>query len=126
MTGPADGRGHADTALVHGDERLVQHPERAVHQHQSRQGRTAALALRASGGSVLTSALILSLAGYAEGLMSKIDAISTIGMLLGRGAALSGILVLTLLPVLLTVFDPVIMSTTLGTKLIRHKEKRSA
>ncbi|HBS92486.1 MAG TPA: RND transporter, partial [Firmicutes bacterium] len=93
-------------------------------QHLPREA--AALALRASGGSVLTSALILSLAGYAEGLMSKIDAISTIGMLLGRGAALSGILVLTLLPVLLTVFDPVIMSTTLGTKLIRHKEKRSA
>ncbi|HBI56567.1 MAG TPA: RND transporter, partial [Firmicutes bacterium] len=93
-------------------------------QHLPREA--AALALRASGGSVLTSALILSLAGYAEGLMSKIDAISTIGMLLGRGAALSGILVLTLLPVLLTVFDPVIISTTLGTKLIRHKEKRSA
>ncbi len=93
-------------------------------QHLPREA--AALALRASGGSVLTSALILSLAGYAEGLMSKIDAISTIGMLLGRGAALSGILVLTLLPVLLTVFDPIIMSTTLGTKLIRHKEKRSA
>jgi hypothetical protein len=93
-------------------------------QHLPREA--AALALRASGGSVLTSALILSLAGYAEGLMSKIDAISTIGMLLGRGAALSGILVLTLLPVLLMVFDPVIMSTTLGTKLIRHKEKRSA
>lgn len=83
----------------------------------------AALALRAAGGSVLTSAMILSLAGYAEGLMSKIDAISTIGMLLGRGAALSGILVLTLLPVLLTVLDPVIMATTMGTKTIRHKKK---
>lgn len=85
-----------------------------------------ALALQASAGSVLTSALILSLAGYAEGLLSTIEAISTIGMLLGRGAALSGILVLTLLPVLLTILDPIIMATTLGTKTIRQQRKRSA
>lgn len=93
-------------------------------QHEPKEA--AELALRAAGGSVLTSAIILSLAGYAEGIMSKIDAISTIGMLLGRGAALSGILVLTLLPVLLTVFDKVIMVTTLGTRPIRYKDKRSA
>ena len=78
-------------------------------------------ALKAAGGSVITSALILSLAGYAEGMMSQIDVVSTIGMLLGRGAALSGLLVLVLLPVLLVIFDRAIMVTTLGTKTIRNK-----
>lgn len=87
---------------------------------------SAVLALRAAGGSVITSALILSLAGYAEGLLSQIDVISTIGMLLGRGAALSGLLVLTLLPVLLITFDKVIMATTLGTKDIRKRIKEES
>ncbi len=84
----------------------------------------AVLALRAAGGSVLTSALILSLAGYAEGMISEIETVSTIGMLLGRGAALSGLLVLVLLPVLLLIFDRVIMVTTLGTKTIRQQRKK--
>lgn len=83
----------------------------------------AALALQTAGGSVLTSASILSLAGFTVGLISQIDAVSTIGMLLGRGAALSGILVLSLLPVLLIVFDKLIMVTTLGTKNIRKQKE---
>jgi len=93
--------------------------------HSNSPREAAVLALRASGGSVLTSALILSLAGYAEGLLSSIEAISTIGLLLGRGAALSGILVLTLLPVLLTILDPIIMATTIR-KAFREERERSA
>lgn len=83
-------------------------------------------ALKAAGGSVFTSALILSLAGFAEGFMSSIEYVSTIGLLLGRGAALSGLLVLTLLPILLMFFDKFIMVTTLGTKSIRLGKERSA
>jgi hypothetical protein len=86
--------------------------------------REAALsALSSSGSSVLVSALILTVAGLAEGLLSRIDAISEIGILLGRGAALSGILVLTLLPILLIIFDGLIMRTTLGTKAILENQK---
>lgn len=80
-------------------------------------------ALSAAGGSVLVSALILSVAGYAEGILSGVEAISAIGILLGRGAALSGLMVLTLLPVLLVVFDKVVMTTTLGTSAIQKIQK---
>lgn len=73
-------------------------------------------AIKTAGPSVVISALILATAGFSYGLLSQIGSISEIGTLLGRGAALSGVLVLTLLPVLLTLLDPVIRVTTLGTK----------
>ena len=73
-------------------------------------------AIKTAGPSVVISVLILATAGFSYGLLSQIGSISEIGTLLGRGAALSGVLVLTLLPVLLTLLDPVIRVTTLGTK----------
>ena len=73
-------------------------------------------AIKTAGPSVVISALILATAGFSYGLVSQIGSISEIGTLLGRGAALSGVLVLTLLPILLTLLDPVIRVTTLGTK----------
>lgn len=84
---------------------------------------SALAALRTSGGSILVSALVLSVAGYAEGLLSGIDAISAIGVLLGRGAALSGIMVLTVLPVLLVIFDRLIMRTTWRPKPKSQKDR---
>lgn len=76
----------------------------------------AIMAIKTGGISVVVSALILSVAGYTEGLVSQIPSVSEIGILLGRGAMLSGILVLTLLPALLVVLDKVIMKSTIGTK----------
>ncbi|MDJ0305885.1 MULTISPECIES: MMPL family transporter [Dehalobacter] len=73
-------------------------------------------ALNTAGNTVMISALILAVAGFAEGLLSQIKAISDIGILLGRGAALSGLMVLVLLPVLLMTFDKIIMKTTLSAK----------
>ncbi|MCR4885657.1 MAG: MMPL family transporter [Clostridiales bacterium] len=54
---------------------------------------------------VLTSGIILIMAGYVIGRLCTVYYISSIGMLLSRGAAVSVILVLTLLPALLTVRD---------------------
>lgn len=76
----------------------------------------AIMAIKTAGISVTVSALILSVAGFTEGFVSRIPSVSEIGILLGRGAMLSGILVLLLLPVLLVMFDKIIMKTTLGTK----------
>ncbi|WP_368294490.1 RND family transporter [Dehalobacter sp. TBBPA1] len=73
-------------------------------------------ALNTAGNTVMISALILAVAGFAEGMLSQIKAISDIGILLGRGAALSGLMVLVLLPVLLMTFDKVMMKTTLSAK----------
>ncbi|MDF2686771.1 MAG: transporter, partial [Clostridia bacterium] len=74
------------------------------------------LATKASGASVVISALILTVAGFTEGIMSQISSISEIGFLIGRGALLSGLMVLILLPPLLVLLDPVIRLSTLGMK----------
>lgn len=55
--------------------------------------------------SILTSGGILTVVGYLLFFTSSIQAISQVGRLVGRGAILSMVLVLSLLPALLTVFD---------------------
>lgn len=69
-------------------------------------------ALRASGISVLISSTVLAIAGFSEGLLSQISAVKEIGILIGRGALLSGILVILVLPSLLIFFDKIILKTT--------------
>ena len=58
---------------------------------------------------VLTSGIILIVAGFIIGIQCSIYYISSIGLLISRGAAMSVLLVLTLLPALLAVFDRRIM-----------------
>ena len=54
---------------------------------------------------ILTSALILGIAGFCLGFVSTNFAISQIGILIGRGALLSAAAVLFVLPALLHIFD---------------------
>ena len=58
---------------------------------------------------VLTSGIILVTAGFIIGVQCSIYYISSIGLLISRGAAMSVLLVLTLLPALLALFDRRIM-----------------
>ena len=58
---------------------------------------------------VLTSGIILVTAGFIIGVQCSIYYISSIGLLISRGAAMSVLLVLTLLPALLVLFDRQIM-----------------
>lgn len=62
-------------------------------------------ALRLSLPTVLTSGIILVTAGFTVGKVCSIYYISSIGLLLSRGALISVILVLTLLPALLVLLD---------------------
>jgi len=62
-------------------------------------------ALKTALPTILTSGIILITAGYIIGKQCSIYYISSIGLLLSRGALMSVILVLTLLPALLAVFD---------------------
>lgn len=55
--------------------------------------------------SILTSGGILTVVGYLLYFTSSIQAISQVGRLVGRGAILSMVLVLSLLPALLSLFD---------------------
>lgn len=70
-------------------------------------------------GSILTSACILTSAGFILGKISTNGVIGEIGILIGRGAVLSAILVLFFLPTLLMIFDKVIEKTTLKTSFYK-------
>ena len=59
--------------------------------------------------SILTSGTILTIAGYGLYFVSSVAAIGGLGHLIGRGALISVLMVLFLLPVLLTLADPLLM-----------------
>ncbi|MGE5654023.1 MAG: MMPL family transporter, partial [Bacillota bacterium] len=69
-------------------------------------------AIKTAGVSVTVSALILAVAGYGFGMVSRISAVSEIGILLGRGAVISAAMVLGVLPPLLVICDRLIRHTT--------------
>ncbi|MPW25718.1 MMPL family transporter [Alkalibaculum sp. M08DMB] len=62
---------------------------------------------------ILVSACILATAGFTLGATSSNPIISELGILLGRGTALSFVMVVCVLPALLVIFDKVIEKTTL-------------
>lgn len=73
---------------------------------------------------LLTSASILTLAGYTLYKTSSIGAIADIGHLIGRGTILSFLLVVTVLPALLYIFDGPV--TRHMARMQRLKEKADA
>lgn len=54
---------------------------------------------------IMTSGLILTTVGYGQYFLTSIDAIAGLGELIGRGAFISTLLVLFMLPVCLMIFD---------------------
>lgn len=76
---------------------------------------SAVTAIAKSAISILTSGGILTVVGYLLYFTSSIQAISQVGRLVGRGALLSMLLVLSLLPALLAAFD----------KPIRRQQQRA-
>ena len=74
--------------------------------------------------SILTSGSVLTVAGYGVYYLSSVQAIATMGQLIGRGGFFGMILVLTLLPWLLNTFDTRIMADK--EKLLKKKEERKA
>lgn len=63
---------------------------------------------------VLTSGLSFFAATVGVGIYSSIDMISSITVLLSRGAIISTIVVLTILPAMFMIFDPIICKTSIG------------
>ena len=69
----------------------------------------AIMALNRSIPAVLTSGSILTIVGYTVHFISTVAAIGDLGHLIGRGAVLSMLLVLTLMPAFLVLFDDILM-----------------
>ncbi len=63
-------------------------------------------ALTGSGMSIIIAAMIVAAAGICLALVSEITGVSSIGLLIGRGAMISSLLVLVVLPQLLLWADP--------------------
>ena len=83
--------------------------------------------IRACVLSLFTSAIILTIAGSVLGAISTNLVLSQLGILVGRGAVISFILVLFVLPALLMIFDRLIEKTTAKTSFYkeesRHEQK---
>lgn len=72
---------------------------------QGDQKEAAIRAVTVSAESVLTSGMILMTAAYGLYFMTSVEAISSLGQLVGRGALISMLLVLFMLPSCLIIFD---------------------
>ena len=81
------------------------------------------IAHKTSFKSILTSGLSLFAATIGVALYSNIDMIRSIVILLCRGAIISMIIVLVMLPAMLTLFDKVICYTTIGMRGCAKKQK---
>ena len=78
------------------------------------------IAHKSSMTSIMVSALSFFAATFGVGLVSNIDMIGSLCSLMARGALISMVIVLTMLPAMLILFDGLICRTTLG---IRRREK---
>jgi predicted RND superfamily exporter protein len=66
--------------------------------------------------SILVSALSFFAATFGVGMYSQIDMISSLCILMARGALISMVVVLLILPSMLIIFDPIIIRTSRGFK----------
>ena len=82
------------------------------------------IALGASAPSIIVSGMGLFAATFGVAMYSDIDIIRSICMLLARGALISMVLVIFVLPALLMLCDGIIRHTTLGMKPQYHSETK--
>ena len=78
------------------------------------------IAHKASVRSIMVSALSFFAATFGVGLISNIDMISSLCNLMARGALISMVIVLTMLPTMLLIFDKLICHTSIG--FLKKKE----
>lgn len=83
-------------------------------------------ALSSSAQSIFVSGLGFFAATIGVGIYSDIDIISSMCLLMARGAILSVVVVLTILPSLLLAFDPHIIRTSLGLRGVSKREPKGS
>lgn len=84
------------------------------------------VAATASDTAIITSALVLFCATLGVGKISKIEIISSICLMLARGAVISAVVCIFILPALLVVFEPVIAKTSLWWRIPQPPRKHRA
>ena len=73
-------------------------------------------AVKLSAPAIITSAAVLASSGFVVSIVSQLTVVHSIGLLIGRGALLSGVIVLFLLPPLLLAADFLIEKTNIKFK----------
>jgi len=97
---------------------FTQHYMQNRKEHQKREA--IMMTVDQTFSTLLTPAMILTLAGIILSIVSSIEVVSQLGTVLGRGAFLSFLMVNFFLPGLLYVFDPLIEKTTWKTTFLRR------
>lgn len=82
------------------------------------------IALTTSMKSIMVSALGFFASTFGVGVYSSVDMISQLCTLMSRGAIISMITVICILPSMLMLFDKVIINTTMGMKKKENKENK--
>lgn len=77
-------------------------------------------ALETSIGSIIVSGLCFFGATFGVGAYSQIEMIGSLCTLMSRGAIISMVCVITILPSFLMVFDKIVCKTTIGMKQIKN------
>ena len=77
-------------------------------------------ALGTSISSIVTSGLCFFGATFGVGIYSKIEMIGSLCTLMSRGALISMVVVITVLPAFLMMFDKIIYKTTMGMKEVKN------
>jgi hypothetical protein len=89
-----------------------------------------AIAATASDGSIITSSLVMFCATLGVGLISEIEIISSICTMLARGALISALVSIFLMPAVLCVCEPLFQKTSRGWRqavpVKEHKLRRAA
>ncbi len=75
-----------------------------------------------AGTSILISSLVFGSAGFTISGVFTQEAMAQLGMLIGRGALLSGAMAILVLPQLLMLLDGVIQRTTLQRPLLKGRK----
>ncbi len=82
------------------------------------------VAVHSSIPSIIVSGMGLFAATFGVAVYSDIDIISSMCMLMARGAIISVLMVIFILPALLLAFDRVICDTTVGMRHLHHPVRR--
>ena len=77
--------------------------------------------MQGSVQSIIVSALSFFAATFGVGLYSNIDMISSLCTLMARGALISMVVVILVLPSMFMIFDKIIINTSMGFKMKKDK-----
>ena len=92
---------------------------------ESKKPREAMLeAMKKSAPTIIISSAVLAAAGFSEAILSQLAIVKEIGLLIGRGALLSGVMVIFILPAVIMALDKPMQFLTFNKFILKEKGKK--